>query len=148
MRAIFALFISLFLVIQTLSGQVERSVVQAFNAKGIEQVILNLPGDVELLPAPGELIQIETAISLTNAGAPILKALIHAMRYSLTAEKKGGDLYIQPGNRLASVTVRGLELQEQFRFKVYLPKGVQAAVADPIATDSQPYSPSTDTNSK
>lgn len=148
MRAIFALLFLLSFQVQTLFGQAERSVIQAFNATGVEQVILDLPGELIFLTAPGDLIQIESAIRLENAGAPILKALIHAMRYSLTSEKVGSDLFIQPGNRKAPVTVRGLAILESVQFKVYLPKGVQAAVADPGLKDKQVDSTPSGTISK
>ena len=139
-RFALVLFFCSLIQIQTLSCQSERSVIQAFNAKGIEQVILDLPGELEILAAPGELIQIETAISLQNAGAPILKALIHAMRYSLATERNGSDLHIKPENRLSPVTVRGLEIQESFHFRVYLPVGVQVAVSDPSLSQNGPDS--------
>lgn len=148
MRAIFALLFLFSFLGQTLFSQAERSVIQAFNATGVEQIILDLPGELIFLTAPGDLIQIESAIRLENAGAPILKALIHAMRYSLTSEKRDGNLYIQPGTRLAPVTVRGLEIQEHVQFKVYLPNGVQAAVADPRLKDKQVDSTPSGTISK
>lgn len=147
MRAIFALLFLLSFQAQTLFGQAERSVIQAFNANGVEQIILDLPGELVFLTAPGDLIQIESVIRLENAGAPILKALIHATRYSLTSEKSDGNLYIQPGARLAPVTVRGLEIQESVQFKVYLPNGVKAAVADPHLKDKQVDSAPSGTNS-
>lgn len=147
MRAIFALFFLLSMLSQTAVAQAERSVIQAFNATGIDQIILDLPGELFFLTAPGELIQIESVVNLENAGAPILKALIYAMRYSLTTERSGSDLYIQPGNKMAPVTVRGLEIQERIQFKVYLPKGVQAAIADPRLKDKQTDSMPSGTNS-
>ncbi|MCF8239166.1 MAG: hypothetical protein K9I85_13480 [Saprospiraceae bacterium] len=137
MRRIIASIPFLFFCLLTGYGQASRSIVQAFNPYGAMQVVLDLPGEVELLLAPGELIQIETEVKLLNAGDPILKALIHAMRYSLVSEKEDGNLMIRQANRLTPVSVRGLELQESYRFKVYLPKDIQVAIADP-AVDAIP----------
>ncbi len=111
-------------------------------------MILDLPGEVEYLVAPGELIQVETEVRLLNAGDPILKALIHAMRYSIVAEKNGANLLIRQANRLAPVTVRGLELQETYRFKVYLPNGMPVALADPDVQPILSESAPSGTNSK
>ncbi len=148
MRRIIAAFTFIFFFTLTGYGQASRSVVQAFNTAGAEQVILDLPGEVELLVAPGDLIQIETEVRLMNAGDPILKALIHAMRYSMVSEKDNGNLLIRQANKLAPVTVRGLEIQESYRFKVYLPSTVQVAIADPSAPAILPESTDLGTNSK
>ena len=148
MRRIIACVPFLFFFLLTGYGQASRSIVQAFNSNGVMQVILDLPGEVEMLLAPGELIQIETEVKLLNAGDPILKALIHAMRYSIVSEREDGNLMIRQANRLTPVSVRGLELQESYRFKVYLPKDMQVAIADPAGNSIPAESVELGTNSK
>ena len=114
-------------------GQAQRSVVKAFNPLGQRTLVLDLPGEVAILPAPGDLIQIEAEVRISNTTDAVLKALIHAMRYELSAERDTHALLIRPVRDLVPVTVRGVVLDESVRYTVYLPEGMDPAMAVPEA---------------
>lgn len=122
----------------TVQAQATRSVVQVFNPAGFDQVVLDLVGDVEILTAPGQLIQVETEVVLSNAGDPILKALIMARRYNLDSSRKAESLELFYRQRLAPVSVRGKTLDEHVRYRVYLPDGIEAVMKDRASMTTLP----------
>lgn len=130
MRSLLTGFLIFLLHATLVQAQATRSVVQVFNPKGIDQIILDLKGEVDILSAPGQLIQVETEVGIANAGDPILKALIVAKRYSLESYREGNSMelfYLRP---LSPVSVRGRTLDEQVHYRIYLPEGIEAVMKD------------------
>ena len=138
MRSHLTSLLFVLLHVSSMQAQATRSVVPVFNPAGIERIILDLSGDVEILSAPGQLVQVETEVVITNGGDPILKALILAKRYSLDNSREGESLHLFYPRRLAPVSVRGTTLDEQIRYRIYLPEGLEAVMKERAAATSVP----------
>ena len=65
-------------------------------------------------------------------------ALILAKRYSLDNSREGESLHLFYPRRLAPVSVRGTTLDEQIRYRIYLPEGLEAVMKERAAATSVP----------
>ena len=115
---IFLLSFSVF----TKAQSVERSMIKSFNLTGVDNIVLNLPGTVELKIWEDPTIRIEIKAELLSGNSGMLDELAKVGRYNLTQTTENGVLSIISPNTSKQIRIKGEELKEVLSYIVFVPK--------------------------
>ncbi len=120
---------------QAFSQTAEKTFVKSFNLKGMQVVVLNLDGNVEVQQWKNDIMRVQMTIALPKSNATTLKSLAKAGRYNLKS-KVGDDAYTvyAPGMQ-REVRIKGENLSEKVSYIVYAPENVVVRMADEASTD-------------
>jgi len=113
--------------------QVEKTLVKAFNLQGLQDVVLNLDGIVEVTPWENDIMRIQMQISMDGSNT-MLKNMVRAGRYRLlskTSEEK--FIVFGPG------TKKGLNknINEKIIYKIFVPNHVQVQLEDEVMSSKE-----------
>lgn len=116
----------LLFVTTSLIGQqvAEKTLVKSFNLGGLQTVSLDVDAPVEVTSWDQPFLRIQMHIELENGSEGLLKSLVRAGRYSLTAEQKEGVYHIIAPNLDREVKISGQPLSDRVSFVVKKPRNV------------------------
>jgi len=105
-------------------GQGEKTLVKSFNLSGVEQVLFELEGDVEVQTWTNNYLRVEMKVTARNGSESVLKSLVRCGRYNLLGKKDGGVFKIDAPGLRKKVKVGDAFLEEGISLKIMAPKGV------------------------
>jgi hypothetical protein len=116
-------FTTLFLGITSLAlaQSVEKTLVKPFPLE-TKTVSLDLAGTIEVKTWDSEVLRVQMTITLRNGSEAVLKSLISAGRYNLTAKVANDQTIIMAPGMAREVQVGGKALEDQVTFVIYTPK--------------------------
>lgn len=127
-------FLVLLFLAAALTGQAqtpaERTMFKSFNLNGKNQILLQLPGTVEVTNWDNPTVKIEITVSLPNGNTAMLTNLADVGRYNLSAKTEGTTLVISAENLYRIIKVQGQDLKENISFQVFVPKSVPVEIFD------------------
>lgn len=116
--------ISLLLIfVLAAQGQAEKNIVKSYPHEGATVVTLAANGTLEIEEWDEDIVRLVTHINAVNFNDATLKALAQAGRYTATAKHVDGSLILTMLKAQREVVVRGVKIEEQYHFKIYVPKG-------------------------
>jgi hypothetical protein len=121
----FTLTILLLFATTTLIGQqVEKTLVKSFNLGGLQTVALNVDAPVEVVDWDQPFLRVQMHIELDRGSEALLKSLVRAGRYNLTAEETEDIYSIVAPNLNREIKIGGQPLNDQVSFVVKKPRNV------------------------
>jgi hypothetical protein len=133
-KAPISLAMSLLMCTSMIAQSAERTLVKSFNLKENKTVVLDLKGQVEVQHWKNDLVRIQIGINLENASDAVLKSLIAAGRYNLTAVEDNNGLVISSPTLDKEITIKGQSLKEYLTYTVFLPEDISVKIADESST--------------
>lgn len=119
------LTILLLFVTTTLIGQqVEKTLVKSFNLAGLQTVALNVDAPTEVVDWDQPFLRVQMHIELDRGSEALLKSLVRAGRYNLTAEKAEDTYSIVAPNLDREIKISGHPLNDKVSFVVKKPRNV------------------------
>ncbi len=132
-----ATFILVLFSLSVFAQQAEKTLVKSFNIDGTQEVILDLPGSVEVKHWNSKVMRIQMTISLENGSDPMLKSLVTAGRYNINAVTKDGDYRIEAPNMAREIKLKGQPLKEKIAYTVFTPERISVTLADDTSTSTE-----------
>ena len=120
----------------TFAQDVEKTLVKSFNLNGLQSVMLELDGQVEVQEWDSDIMRIQMTINLTNGNENMLKALIKARRYYLKSKEDNNEFVVFAPGLAKEVTVRGVKIDEDIRYIINAPRNVLVRMADAATSDN------------
>jgi len=113
--------------------QVEKTLVKAFNLQGLQEVVLNLDGIVEVTPWENDIMRIQMQISLDGSNT-MLKNMVQTGRYRLLSKTNEEKFVV-----FAPGTDKGLNknIGEKIVYKIFVPNYVQVQVQDEVMSSKE-----------
>jgi len=106
------------------SAQVQKNMVKSFQYSGAKTITLAVEGEIEVEEWDEQLVRLVTTIDAVNFGEGTLKALTEAGRYTATAKDDYSSLILTMLKAQKELTIRGVKIQEKYKFKIFVPRGV------------------------
>ena len=104
-------------------AQAEKNIVKSYPHDGAKVVMLAVNGVVEVEEWDEEIVRLTTHINAVNFNEATLKALAQAGRYTATAKQVDGNLILTMLKAQREIVLRGVKIEERYRFKIYVPRG-------------------------
>ena len=104
--------------------QAEKTFVKSFNTEGHINVLLDLPGKVEVKTWNNDIVRIQMTVALPHGNDALLTSLVEAGRYNLRSASGAEGLTIYLPGLTKEVSIRGKALEEQFSFIVFAPEKI------------------------
>lgn len=123
MKQLISTFILLFAVVLLAQGQAEKNIVKSYPHEGASIVTLAANGVVEIEEWDEEIVRLVTHINAVNFNEQTLKALAQAGRYTATSKHVDGTLILTMLKAQRELVIRGVKVEERYRFKIYVPRG-------------------------
>lgn len=114
---------------------VEKTLVKSFNLKGLDQVVLDLNGDIDVQERAGEIVRVQMTIGISGSGA-MLKSLITAGRYNLKMTETEDGALINSPNINREIMVGGKKLVENVNYTVYVPENVTVKYGSEVSSST------------
>lgn len=124
----------LFLSSWGFSQTAEKTLVKAFNLQGNSEVVLDLPGNVDVQQWSNTIMRVQMDVSLENGTNSMLKSLITAGRFNLKSNTENDAFYVHSPAMQKKVTVSGTEIKEKINYTVFVPDYVLVRLHEPEAT--------------
>ena len=109
---------------QVLAQQAEKILVKSFNLHGSQIVFLNLDGPVEVQTWNSDLMRIQMTVAIENGSEAMIKSLLTAGRYNLSASEDESNYQINAPGLQRELMLRGNPLVEKITYQVFAPKDV------------------------
>ena len=116
-------------------AQSEKTLVKSFNLKGMQIVVLDVEGDVEVKEWKNSIMRIQLTISIENGSESTLKSLVRAGRYNLYSKISEEDFEIFAPGIKKDIKLGGQSLNENISYTVYAPENVIVRMAGEASTD-------------
>ncbi len=136
LKAFLTIFTLIF-AITIATSQSEKTLVKSFNLKGIQVVVLDLDGDVEVREWKNSIMRIQLTIIIENGNDSMLKTLVRAGRYNLYSKVNNEDFRIFAPETKKDMKVSGYDLKENISYIVYAPENVIVRMAGEASTDAE-----------
>lgn len=104
--------------------QAEKTFVKSFNTEGHINVLLDLPGKVDVKSWNSDVVRIQMTVALPHGNNALLTSLVEAGRYNLKSLSAAEGLTIFLPGIAKEVSIRGKALEEQLSFIVYAPEKI------------------------
>ncbi|MEQ8706188.1 MAG: hypothetical protein RIC19_19810 [Phaeodactylibacter sp.] len=121
----------LFATTTLIGQQVEKTLVKSFNLNGAQTVSLNVDAPVEVADWDQPFVRVQMHIELDRGTEALLKSLVRAGRYNLTAEESDQVYGISAPNLGREVTISGHPLSDRVSFVIKKPRNVVFNPAQP-----------------
>ena len=122
---LFTYVASLLLFCTTAFSQAQKNMVKSYPFNDAPSILLAVDGSVEIVEWDQKLVRLVTTIDATNFNEATLKALADAGRYSCSyTNSNDGSMILTMLKAQRSLTIRNVLIKEQYRFKIFVPKGV------------------------
>lgn len=112
----------------TFAQGIEKVLVKSFNLNGLNEVVLEASGPVEVKTWDGDLMRIQMTVHVDQCTESMLKSLVEAGRYNLSSEMKDGRWAISTPGMQRDVLRNGQPLQERVSYLVFAPANVHLEV--------------------
>ncbi len=121
-------FVALFLCTASYS-QVEKTIHQTFELNNASSVLLEIPGEYEVIPWASSSILTETHVQLFKASPAILNHFVEkAKRYSFVLVQNEGSAILKAVDmNREPIKIRDVTLTEVVVQKIYMPEDLVAA---------------------
>lgn len=117
--------------------QAEKTLVKSFNIDGEQEVILDLPGEVEVKHWNNKVMRVQMTISLGNGSVPMLKSLISAGRYNLDTKTDESNYTVYAPNIAREIKLRGEPLKEKIAYTVFSPEHVTITLSNNASASTE-----------
>lgn len=124
MKQLISTFILLFAVVLMAQGQAEKNIVKSYPHEGASTITLAANGVIEVEEWDEDIVRLVTHIHAVNFNEATLKALAQAGRYTATAKNVDNTLILTMLKAQREIVIRGIKVEERYRFKVYVPRGI------------------------
>lgn len=131
------IFSLLFIAGTAFGQQAEKTLVKSFNIDGEQEVILDLPGEVEVKHWNNKVMRVQMTISLNNGSVPMLKSLISAGRYNLDAKTADDEFVVYAPNMAREIKLRGEPLKEKIAYTVLSPENVTVTLSNDASASNE-----------
>ncbi|MCP4440353.1 MAG: hypothetical protein GY810_15515 [Aureispira sp.] len=125
MKNLITLLVLVLGIATQMAAQSEKTLVKSIALEDANNVVLALNGEIETSEWDKEYVRIETKINVENFDENILKRLVLVGRYNIETTNVDGKIVVEMPSVANFVTVKGVDLQEQLTFQVFVPKGAQ-----------------------
>jgi hypothetical protein len=134
----FLTLVTLIFAITIATSQSEKTLVKSFNLQGMQVVILDLDGDVEIREWNNTVMRIQVTIKIDNGNDSMLKSFVTSGRYNLYSKLNSEDLLIFAPGTKKDIKISGQNLNESISYIVYAPENVVVKMAGEASTDAEP----------
>ena len=145
LKAFLTIFTLIF-AIAIASSQSEKTLVKSFNLKGMQVVVLDLDGEVEVKEWNKPIMRIQLTIVIEKGNESTLKSLVRAGRYNLYSKITDEDFEIFAPGTKKEMKISGQDLNENITYTVYAPENVIVKMAGEASTDVE-TAPQTESSS-
>lgn len=116
----------------TTNGQITKTLSRSIDLGKTHTTYLNLPGEVKVTEWEEGYLRILSTIEVENMTEGVVKRLLMTGRYSLEVktDKYEKQMALMMPNSANFVTVKGVDLIEQYTFEVKVPKGYRVIVLE------------------
>ena len=135
LKAFLTIF-TLIVAITIVTAQSEKTLVKSFNLQGIQVVVLDIDGDVEIREWKNDILRIQLTVNITNGNDSMLKSLVTAGRYNLYSNIGEEGFKIFAPETKKEMKVSGQDLNERISYIVYAPENVIVKMAGEASTDA------------
>lgn len=108
-----------------LSQSAEKTLVSSVNPNEYKSLGFDLEGEIHVIPWDGNIIKVQTLVSIQNAHEAVLKSLVSAGRYRIISVEDTGRLTLSSPGLKKKVSMSGVALQESITYQIYVPKTMQ-----------------------
>ncbi len=109
---------------------IEKTLVTSVALEDIEQLILDLDGRLEVQKWDKDIATIFVGISSNVPNEKVMEALVANGRYEVEhLADKPNELILNAPNMYKTVTVNGVALEENVKYKIFVPKGIHCSHA-------------------
>ena len=123
------------------SAQSEKTLVKSFNLKGMQIVVLDVDGDVEVREWKNKIMRVQLTIAIDRGNESTLKSLVRAGRYNLYSKVNEEDFEIFAPGTKKEIKFGGQSLNENISYIVYAPENVIVRMAGEASTDAEISTP-------
>ena len=145
LKAFLTIFTLIF-AIAIASSQSEKTLVKSFNLKGMQVVVLDLDGEIEVKEWNKPIMRIQLTIVIEKGHESTLKSLVRAGRYNLYSKVTDEDFEIFAPGTKKEMKISGQDLNENITYTVYAPENVIVKMAGEASTDVE-TAPQTESSS-
>ena len=145
LKAFLTIFTLIF-AIAIASSQSEKTLVKSFNLKGMQVVVLDLDGEIEVKEWNKPIMRIQLTIVIEKGNESTLKSLVRAGRYNLYSKVTDEDFEIFAPGTKKEMKISGQDLNENITYTVYAPENVIVKMAGEASTDVE-TAPQTESSS-
>ncbi|HMR43859.1 MAG TPA: hypothetical protein PKC40_08495 [Saprospiraceae bacterium] len=121
-KPLLAILPLLLLSISNFGQSASRTLVKSFNLQGMNQIVLELDGDVEIKEWNNPSMRIQMLIELEDGSNSVLHSLITSHRYDLKSRIENNEFQIFAPGLQKQVIMGGKELKEKIRFVINIPQ--------------------------
>lgn len=136
MRNLITLLVLVLGLATQVAAQSQKTLVKSIAIEDASSVVLALEGKIETSEWNEPYIRIVTNIEVTNFDENILKRLVLVGRYNIETTNVEGKTLVEMPKIAHFVTIKGVDLQEQLTFEVFVPKGVNVELPQKQTTTS------------
>jgi len=140
LKAFLTIFTLIFAITIAIS-QSEKTLVKSFNLKGMQVVVLDLDGDVEVIEWNNTIMRVQLTIIIDRGNDSMLKNLVRSGRYNLYSKISDEDFKIFAPGMKKIMKVSGQDLNENISYLVYAPENVIVRMAGEASTDAETTPP-------
>ncbi|MCP4443312.1 MAG: hypothetical protein GY810_30795 [Aureispira sp.] len=135
MKNIIAIFIFVIGFAFTSFGQTQKTIVKSFQNDSYHTVALAFDGEIEVKEWDQNVIRISTTVDAKNFNERTLKYLVTKGRYNYEILEKGGTLiFLMPATE-KTVSLHGIDLNEEYNYTISVPKGITVEIIKPDLSD-------------
>ena len=118
------IFLGVCLGFSALQAQQKRVLHQTFDVTGIEEIRLDIYGEVELVPWSGSKIMSETTVELAGAPKHVLEFFIEEKKRYDIEEIPGADFYVLQSveKEHREISYKGVVCEEKVRVRLFIPE--------------------------
>ncbi len=146
LKAFLTIFTLIF-AITIATSQSEKTLVKSFNLKGMQEVVLDLDGDVEVREWKNSIMRVQLTVMIEKGNDALLKSLVRTGRYNLYSKVNDEDFQIFAPGTKKEMKVSGQDLVENITYVVYAPENVIVRMAGEASTDAESTTPQTESSS-
>ena len=133
MKTVITLLLLVCSIVVCTNAQAEKTLIKSLPLNEATAVKLDLLGRVTVKKWDKDFIRLTVDIQLQNFNETILKHLIEVGRYDLVTDQTAGQLLVAMPNIAKTVTIRGTELRERFKYTIAVPEGLSVEFQQPRA---------------
>jgi|GEM_PF-1150007 len=139
MKNLFTLLVLVLTVVATTQAQTEKTLTKSVDLAATHTTYVMLPGDVAVNEWDEDYLRVTTTVNVVNMNDNIVKRLVMVGRYTIEtkSDKYGKMMILRMPNVKNFVTVRGVDLKENYSFEIDAPKGYKVIVKEDLNPNAE-----------
>ena len=113
----------------------EKTLVSSINPNDHTALVIDVPGHVELEVWNGEVIKIQTTVSIENVSDAVLKSLVSAGRYKMVPTAKNDTLELSLPGLNKQVSLSGKPIIEKLAYLIFVPNNMTVEIMNNKLSD-------------